>query len=324
MIKTQRIYMLHTDGVELRHLRYFITVAEERSFTRAAHRLNMAQPPLSQAIRKLEHEIGGELLARNSRHVELTEAGRTFLEFARVTIETADRGVSSARRVLDGELGELKLGFVGTTTYDLMPFIVRAYTSRYPEVSLHLSGEHGSRESMKMLDDERVDIAVTWASDVPAQIESRILRTEPLMAVLPESHWLCARPRIQLADLAPDRFIAFAADEHAEMHQTLVAACGEAGFTPSVKFEVNKSSGLVSLVASGLGVALVPSSARFLKIAGATYRPLEGCSVDVQLMIAWRSEESSPAVLRAVRIIRELVSNFVVPFAGAPMFGATG
>lgn len=306
--------------MELRHLRYFVAVADERSFTKAAAKLNIAQPPLSQQIRKLEREVGGPLFVRSSRNVELTPAGELLLEHARSILSATDRSISSVRRAASGEQGEVRIGFSGTATYDLMPFIARAYSERMPDVTLHLQGEMPVPVQVNALRDDTLDVGLIRVPMKTPELHVRILRRDPLIAVLPESHPLCSRRKIALTDLAPDRFISYPTSPPSAMYQVMLEACANAGFVPQIRHEVRETSSLVSLVAAGLGVAVVPASVRHLRIPGAVHRPIDGCEATSDLAIAWRENEQSPVVLNCVQIVCDLVTNFVVPYAGAPLF----
>lgn len=307
--------------MELRRLMYFVAVAEEGSFTRAADRLHMAQPPLSQQIRQLEREVGGPLFDRTTRRVSLTETGEVLLEHARVVLAAAERGMDAAQRSARGETGEITIGFSGTATYDLMPFVARAYMSRRPEVGLHLRGEMLAHQQVEALRGQEIDVAVTRALDeVPTDLEGRLLRSDPLMAVLPESHHLAGRRVISLTDLAPDRFVTHPTTPPSAMYALVERACELAGFIPTIRHEVGETASLVSLVAAGLGVAVVPASVRHLRIPGAVYRPLDGCDVSAPLHLLWRDSEQSPVVKNCIEIVSELVHNLVVPYAGAPLY----
>lgn len=306
--------------MELRHLAYFVAVAEERNFTRAAERLNIAQPPLSQQIQRLEREVGGLLFHRTSRRVELTSTGEILLDHARNVLAAADRGLESARRAARGEQGEVTVGFSGTATYDLMPFVARAYMNRMPNVTLHLRGELLSQQQALGINAQDLDVGIVRAPTPTPELEMRILRTDPLMAVLPESHPLAGHRTLPLAALAPDRFISHPATPPSNMYLLVLSACEQAGFVPTIRHEVGETASLVSLVAAGLGVAVVPASVRHLRIPGAVYRPLDGCDVTADLSIMWREAERSAVVLTCVRLIRQLVGNLVIPYAGAPLF----
>lgn len=308
--------MRYNVGMELRHLRYFLAVADERSFTKAAARLNMAQPPLSQQIRKLEREVGGPLFLRSSRNVELTLAGELLLEHAREILAAAERSLTSVRRAAAGEQGEVRIGFSGTATYDLMPFVARAYSERMPDVTLHLQGEMPVPEQVKALRDDLLDVGLIRVPMRTPDLSIRIVRRDPLIAVLPESHPLCSRRRIALSDLAPDRFISYPSTPPSAMYSVMLEACNDAGFVPQIRHEVRETSSLVSLVAAGLGVAVVPASVRHLRIPGAVHRPIEGCNATSDLAIAWRDNEQSPVIVNCIKIVCDLVTNFVDPYAG--------
>ena len=253
--------------MELRHLRAFAALAAEGHFGRAAERLHIAQPALSQQVKQLERELGVGLVSRTTRRVELTEAGRRFAEHCHAVLGSVDRASSDMAQVASGQAGRVSVGFIGTATYDL--------------VVLRPDG----------LDRPAVDL--------------RVLRTERLVAVLPDHHPLAGRARIDLAELAGEPFVMHYSGHRSSMHERVLAACADAGFRPPSITEVGETATLVVFVAAGLGVALVPSPVRSLALAGVAYVELtEPATID--LALATRSGEASPAVHRVAGIVAGL------------------
>jgi DNA-binding transcriptional LysR family regulator len=284
--------------MELRRIRYFVAVAEERHFGRAAARLRMAQPPLSQQIKHLEAEMDVVLLVRSTRRVELTAAGERFLERARTILAAVDDAVEEAGRVAEGTLGTLSIGFTGSATYDLLPSLARVLRAELPGIELDLKCEMLTPVQVAALRDGTLDLAFLRPPVRSADLEVRVLRREPLIAVLPGTHALAGGTRVRLADLREDTFITYPSHHRSVVHEAVIDACQDAGFVPSRVHEVGETSTLVSFVAAGLGVALVPASVQHLQITGARYLPLAGDTREVELAVATRADERSPHVAR--------------------------
>jgi DNA-binding transcriptional LysR family regulator len=294
--------------MELRHLRYYVAVAEERHFGRAATRLHMAQPPLSQQIKQLEAEIGVQLLTRSTRRVELTPAGERFLDRARAILADVDDAGDEAQRVAAGEVGRVSLGLIGSATYELLPTIVPALREQCPDLELDLHGEMLTPAQEEGLRDGSLDICILRPPVRDPGLRVRVLRREALVVALPASHPLADHESIRLADLSDEPFITYPSRHRSVVHDSIFDACQRAGFVPRVVQEVQETSTLVVFVAAGLGVALVPEPVRALSIAGAVYRPLEGEGEFVELAVATREGEDSPHVSRVLACLRTLLA----------------
>lgn len=295
--------------MELRHLRYFVAVAEECHFGRAAARLNMAQPPLSQQIKQLEIELGLQLLIRSTRKVELTPAGERYLERASAILEAVDGAGDEARRIDAGLLGRVAIGFIGSATYELLPNLARELRAVLPDIDLDLKGEMLTPSQVDALLKNRLDLALLRPPVRNPKLEVRVLRREPLVVVLPETHLLAHEGRIRLGDLRGDPFISYPAQQRSVVYDAVFDACQRVGFTPTVVQEVAETATLVSFVAAGLGVALVPASVQHLRITGATYRPLTDSTVEVELAVAHRRDDASPHVARVLARVTELLGG---------------
>jgi len=293
--------------MELRHLRAFAALASEGHFGRAAERLHIAQPALSQQVKQLERELGVELVSRTTRRVELTEAGRRFAEHCHVVLGSVDRAATDMAQVASGQAGRVSVGFIGTATYDLLPLAARQVRDALPGVRLDLHGELLSPALLDGLLDGTYDLVVLRPDGLgrPAA-DLRVLRTERLVAVLPDHHPLAGRPRIDLADLAGEPFVMHYSGHRSSMHERVLAACAAAGFRPPAITEVGETATLVVFVAAGLGVALVPSPVRSLALAGVAYVELTDAAT-IDLAVATRSGEASPAVHRVAEIVTGLV-----------------
>jgi len=293
--------------MELRHLRYFVAVAEEQHFGRAAQRLHIAQPPLSQQIRRLETELGVRLLTRTTRRVELTAAGERYLVRARGVLAAIEAAGVEAQQVSVGEVGRAAIGFVGSATYEVLPTLARALRRDLPGITLDLRGEMLTPDQESALLDESLDLGFLRPPVRDPRLEVRILRSEPLIAVLAEHHPLARASSVALADLRAEPFIGYPAHRRSTVHEAVLDACSEAGFAPVALQEVAETSTLVAFVAAGLGVALVPESVRHLHITGAVYRPLTGTARRVELAAATVRGRNQPAVARVTALAEHLL-----------------
>lgn len=290
--------------MELRHLRYFVAVAEERHFGRAAERLHIAQSPLSQQIRTLEAELGGPLFERTTRRVELTPAGEILLGRARTVLASADAAAEDTRRAARGELGQLSIGFTGSTTYALLPPVAAGLRDALPGVKLQLHGEMVTPAQVAGLLGGSLDLGILRPPVHSAELAVEVIRSEPMIAVLPATHRLAAEEKVRLADLADEPFVRYAAHLRTVLNDFVDEACAAAGFTPQVALEVTETATLVSFVAGGIGVALVPESVSGMTVNGAVYRPLRGAAPRIQIALAWRKDDESRILARALRVVR--------------------
>lgn len=294
--------------MELRHLRYFLAVADELHFGRAAERLHISQPPLSQQIRQLEEELGFELFQRTRRRVRLTDAGRVFAEEARALLERLGRATAAARRVARGETGSLDVGFVASATYAILPRLYRRFRERHPDVSLTLS-EMSTAEQVEALRAGRIQVGLARSPVGDETLAAEPLRDEPLALALPSRHRLAARPSLALASAADEPFVLFPRQPRPGWVDVVQAACRDAGFRPIVAQEVLELSTAVTLVAAGVGVALVPQSAQALRVAGVAYRPLRSPAPTTRLVALHRADDRRPVVERFLAVAREVAAR---------------
>jgi DNA-binding transcriptional LysR family regulator len=294
--------------MELRHLRYFTTVAREGHITRAAEKLHMQQPPLSQQIRALEREVDAQLFVRHPRGVTLTDAGRSFLADAEAILVQAEQAKVRARRTARGEVGRIAVGF--TTSAPFHPLVARAireFRERRPDVSFVLE-ELGSGELLSGLRDERLDVAFIRSGLVdPEGVVVHDLLEEDMVAAFPTGHRLARRPRLSLKDLAEETLILYRRPDGRGLYDVIIAACSEAGFSPHVVQEAPRIVSTLNLVAAGLGITIVPASLSRLPLEGVSYKPLTGRpSIKVPLNIACRRGERSAATLAFIDLVRRL------------------
>ncbi|MBB6627315.1 LysR family transcriptional regulator [Nocardioides sp. KIGAM211] len=295
--------------MELRHLRYFVAVAEERHFGRAAERLHMAQPPLSQQIRQLEDELGVTLLRRTTRRVDLTEAGAAYLHQARGILAAVDDAGAEAVRVQAGLTGRLAVGCVGSATYSLLPALARALREELPGVDVTFRGEMLVPGQVEALLAGSLDLALLRPPVDEPGLVLQPLRTERLIVALPEGHRLAGRRRIRVADLRHEDLVVHPARGRSVMHGLVTSLCREAGFVPRIRHEVAETSTLVTFVAAGLGVAVVPEPVSALGVPGAVYRPLAQASARVDLAVATRAGDASAALARALVVLRRIAGS---------------
>ncbi|CUR58843.1 Transcriptional regulator, LysR family [metagenome] len=292
--------------MELRHLRSFTMLAEERHFGRAAARLHIAQPALSQQIKQLERELGVSLFTRSTRRVEPTEAGLRFAEHARTVLGDVGRASADMALVAAGRAGRVSVGFIGTATYDVLPRVAREVSRRLPDVELQLRGELLSPQLVAGLVDRTYDLALLRPGSAQHEgLALRPLRSEPLVAVLPASHPLAGRDRIDLAALSAEPFVMHPSGHRSSIHEEVLRACAAAGFEPMTMTEVGETATLVVFVAAGLGVALVPEPVRSLGLEGVAYVALTD-SPSVDLALATRPHPSA-AVSRVAAVIEDYV-----------------
>ncbi|MGY8708852.1 LysR family transcriptional regulator [Bradyrhizobium sp. 18BD] len=305
--------------MELRHLRHFVVVAEEGHITRAAERLGMQQPPLSQRIKAIEGELNVQLFRRKPRGVELTEAGRVFLDRARATLAHYDGAFQATRRAARGEQGHLCIGVLPTTLFHpFVPIVIRAFRTAYPQVSVTLD-ECLRTEAIEGLRNQQLDIAfLRSAMDDQEDFLVYPLLNEPMVAALPSDHPLARDGRrsvsLSLKDLADEQFIIYARQLGPAFYETTMAACLKAGFTPRLGQEAPRITSALSLVAVGLGVSLVPACLQNMTMNGVVYRRLKGAvQPKAVLMLGLRRGDTSPVVRNYVSLVRKTAKTFRPP-----------
>jgi DNA-binding transcriptional LysR family regulator len=293
-----------SDAIELRHLRYFVAVAEELHFGRAARRLGIAQPPLSQQIQRLEARLGVVLLRRSRRQVELTEAGRTLLDGARDLIHRAQLLVETVVAGEAGVSGTVRMGYVGSAVHEVLPTLIRAFRERYPQAVVALQ-EYATTEQLAAIREGTLDAGLVRLPVDAADVATVRLVEEPLVIVLPDFHPLAGRRRLPLAALANEPFVLWGRALNPLFHDEVIEACGAAGFRPRIVQEAGEMPTIVSLVAAGLGVSLVPESMERVRTEGVSYIPVQGRAVRIALALAWRREHPPALVRNLVEVARE-------------------
>ncbi|MET0265562.1 MAG: LysR family transcriptional regulator [Duganella sp.] len=294
--------------MELRHLRYFVAVAEELSFTRAAERLHIGQPPLSHQIQMLEAEIGARLLERSKRWVRLTEAGKLFLDDARRVLALSEEAARTARRAERGEAGELRVGFTFSTPLTpLFAAVINRYRQRYPGVTLTLQ-EMSTFGQLDALLDRRLDLGLVRPPEgaLPEAISLTVLRRDPLVLVLPEDHALAHKDSLAISDIRGQPLVMYPKSVGTGLHPKLWSLCKAAGFEPTIAVEAGEASTIIGLVAAGSGISVLPSAFSIIRMQGVCYRPLADQDATTALLLARRAGDTSPLVAGFAAVAEEV------------------
>jgi DNA-binding transcriptional LysR family regulator len=290
--------------VELRQLRYFVAVAEELHFRRAAARLHISQPPLSQQIARLEEELGCRLLNRTRRRVELTAAGEAFLRDARAMLAELDVAVATTRRIDTGQAGLLRVNFVGSALLSIVPGIVQRFRRGRPEVEIELR-ERSTVDQLRALSAGVVDVGLVRPPvEVEAGLRTEFVMRERTVAAIPVGHPLARLRRVPLRRLAAEPLVLFPREQAPGYHDLLTGRLAATGSSPQVVQYAPEMLTIIGLVAAGIGVSPVAASVSRLALDGVTYRPLSGAP-DTQLVAVVRAAEQSPLVRAFVADARE-------------------
>jgi DNA-binding transcriptional LysR family regulator len=294
--------------IQLRRLRYFVAVAEELHFGRAARRLDMAQPPLSQQIQRLEAELGIELFRRYPRRIELTRGGKLLLSHAEALLAQAARLEDVMRCAAEATAGPLTIGFARSAGYTLLPTVLRRFHERYPKVQLALQEQTTPRQNALLLCG-RIDVGIVRQHLPDPDITLDPLAKERMIAALPEAHPLSLAPRLTMADLAMERFVFLSRAVSPVHYDLLLTACRAAGFNPHITQEAPDPASLISLISAGLFVALVPQSTAAAPRPHVVYREVEDLSTTVDFLLAYRTERRDPIVKRFCEIAQSTMAR---------------
>ncbi|SFS14892.1 transcriptional regulator, LysR family [Granulicella pectinivorans] len=281
--------------IELRHLRYFVAVAEELHFGRAAERLHVSQPPLSQQIMKLEEMLGYPLFVRTSRSVSLTAAGEAFLERAQRTLRIMQRDIDETRSIGRGEVGSLHLGFIGSGMLTTLPRIFRAYGEAYPKVSLHLYESFTSRV-VEGMENGTLDAGVLRDGDPSDKLEVTTIYSEPFMAVLPATHGRAGQKTISLGSLRDEPFVYYPRSAGLRAFEKPLALCEEYGFRPQIVQEASHWLTILRLIGAGMGVSLAPACVRQIASPDVVCLPLRDVTLKSHIELACLKGETRPIV----------------------------
>lgn len=288
-------------NIELRHLRYFIAVAEELHFGHAAARLNISQPPLSQQIQILEQQIGARLFARTNRSVSLTEAGRQFLADSRQILSQVDDAAARAARLHHGETGELRIGFTSSA-----PFIkavsdtLSTFRRRYPDVHIQ-TRETNTREQIVPLNEGALDLGLMRNTQLPdTLVWERVLR-EQLLAMVPRDHPLASKPRVSLRELAREPFVFFDPHVGTGLYDDILGLMRRYDLTPAITQEVGEAMTIIGLVAAGLGVSILPASFRRVQLLEMCWLPIEEQDAVSEMWLVWSKHHEQGQAARRFR-----------------------
>ncbi|MBA3923866.1 MAG: LysR family transcriptional regulator [Nostocaceae cyanobacterium] len=291
--------------MELRHLRYFVTLAEELHFGRAAERLHIAQPPLSQQIRQLETELGFSLFYRTKRSVQLTEAGQVFLVEAHRILKQLEQAIQVGRQVSRGEIGQLAIGFVSSTAYNVLPPILRTFRSHFPNVKLGLQ-ELTTDQQVQWLREKRIDIGLFRPPIEEDGFSVEPIFEEALMVALPETHVLANQSEVSMRSLANESFIMIPRNVAPGLYDPIISSCQQVGFSPIVAQEAIQMQTIVSLVAAEMGVAIVPASLQQLQRPGIVYKEIAESTPKVTIAMIWLKQDTSAIVQRFLEVVRQI------------------
>lgn len=289
--------------MEFRQLQCFVAVAEELNFSRAAARLHLTQPPLSRQIAQLERALGARMFERSPQAVALTAAGQALLPEVRQVLAAVGALPELARRADQGQVGRLRIGFVGSTIYTSIPALLGQFRRLYPQVSLDLQQQTVARQTEGLLRGD-IDVGIIRQAVSHPRLATRCIGREAFVAALPLDHPLAARSQVPLKALAGEPMVAFSRQEAPAIHEQMRRMCDQAGFSPRIVQEAHPMSTVVGLVGAGAGVAIVPQSMESLAFRNVAYRPLRGTREVSEFFVAWRREDASPAVKNFLAVVR--------------------
>ncbi|WP_246301508.1 LysR substrate-binding domain-containing protein [Mycoplana rhizolycopersici] len=305
--------MTQRPGLELRHIRYFVALAEEGNFERAAARLNIAQPGLSQQMLKLEEILGVSLLDRSRRSVRLTLAGQVMLEEARRVLRQCEATVEAVTRAARGEAGRIAIGYVASVAYTgLLTEVLSQFRLTHPGVELQLT-EMEMRLQLEKISEGSLDFGfIRPPAGMPAGVATMLMLNEDFVVALPRNHRFAALDAVALSILSTETFIIPRQPPDVGFHRNLLLACEEAGFKPRINNMGKDFTTIASMVAVGLGVALVPRSLDCVQLPGIVYLPITACSVTSHLAGAYRKVEPSPTIRSFIAHCRKATTHLSV------------
>ncbi|MEL6128459.1 MAG: LysR family transcriptional regulator [Cyanobacteria bacterium J06627_3] len=299
---------LTTAAVELRHLRYFVAVAQALHFGRAAEHVGITQPVLSDQIRRLEDLLGVQLLYRTKRVVKLTEPGRIFLADALQVLGQTDAAIATVRRAAQGKFGKLAIGYTGPALYTVLPEIVRMFRDRNPQVELTLH-ENCTPQQEAALQTNAIQVGFLHPP-IDAPVNLKTVLQETMVVALPEHHPLLNQSHLSVKDLANESFILFPRTVGPYLYSQILSLCTQAGFNPTVVQEVTPQPTMIGLVAAGIGVAFVSASMQNISRPGVVYRQLQEETPSLQLAMAWKDEQKSPVLQSFLTVVNDWLKSY--------------
>ncbi|WP_051899354.1 LysR substrate-binding domain-containing protein [Sciscionella sediminilitoris] len=293
--------------IDVRRLHLFMAVADELHFSRAAKRLHVSQPLLSQQIRALEKELGTQLFTRSSRVVELTAAGQALMDATPRVLYELQRATVDVEQAANGVLGRLLVGSVRTALAGITPSIMRALRTEHPELRIDLANMETAAQ-LQALADKRIDVGIVRATTTAEDLILEPLTADPLVAVFPQDHPLAGMSAIEPAQLAAEPFITWPRHLNADFYDILIAYCREHGFSPHIAAEGGDIDTQLAFVAAGIGISLQPSFYATAGRSDVAFRPLHGTTPHIELRLA-RRKETNPAVQHFVDAARRVASE---------------
>jgi DNA-binding transcriptional LysR family regulator len=300
--------------VEIRQLHYFVTVAQTRHFGRAAERLHMAQSPLSQAIRQLESQIGATLFHRTTRRVELTPAGEALLRDAEQILASVEAARSRVRLVEAGSTGLLRIGATGLAALHQLPRLARIVSRELPALVLQFAPDLTTPAQERALEEDRIDLAVLRPPLRSSALVFRVITSERLVVAVPQGHRLAGDAPVPLAELRDEGFVVYGVPDSV-VDAAVTQGCLAAGFLPRRARQAAQTCIVLTLVAAGLGVAVLPESVAALRVEGVHLAPVSD-DVHIDVALAWRREDPSPALARLVAVLE--ANGFITPDVALP------
>ncbi|MDO5625600.1 MAG: LysR family transcriptional regulator [Pseudomonadota bacterium] len=294
--------------MELRHLRYFLALAHELHFGRAAQRVGLSQPPLTVAIQQLEADVGAPLFLRNSRGVQLTAAGQALVPAAQAALDQAEQALLTARDAASGQVGRLAVGFAGTMLYRGLPQMLRRFQAEHPRLHVHLR-ELSSAAQIVELQHARLHAGFAHVAHAPPGLAERLVSSQPFMACVPAGHALAGRRSLALRALAHEPLALVSREVSPDYHARILTACQAAGFAPQPLHELQHWLSVVSLVAQGLAVALVPAALQQAGLAGAAFVPVKDPHAALpryETRCLWNPARDQPALALFLQAVRDV------------------
>jgi len=305
--------------MDLRHMRYFIAVADELHFTRAAEALRIAQPALSKQIRDLEDEVGATLLNRTGRRITLSDAGRVFYERATLALQAAESALVETRRAQRGETGKIVIGFFEQSAYTLLPPILRAYRQGFPDVDVQLRWLSVTTQGDAL---RRGDTDVAFmrsiaklgpSTDGFGDLATCKLHREKFVLAIPETHHLRERVTVPIAACANEMFVGYTETFAPDFHAMVMRLCAIHGFSPKLSLEVGQSYTLLGLVSAGTGIAFVPASVQRMKFEGVLFKRLDDEMPEIEIYLAWRARKPSALLAAFIDTAQATVTENILP-----------
>ncbi|MGP7817265.1 acetoin biosynthesis transcriptional regulator AlsR [Niallia sp. 01092] len=294
--------------MELRQLQYFVTLAEELHFGRAAARLNMTQPPLSQQIKHLEEEVGFPLFHRSNRLVELTEAGNVFLSQVRTVLNQLNKAVETASLTARGELGKIVIGFVGSATYEILPPAIREFRSMYPSVDIDLRQLSIPKQLTALLQGE-IDIGFLHPPVSSDELISKSLMQSDSIFVIPKDHRLAKQENISIKDIKDEAIISLSKGAWPSLYTNFVSLCEKYGFQPNIVQESTDCQMVIGLVTAGIGIAVIPTTAKNPHNLDVVYKKIEKDELIAEWIISYKRENHNPALFHFVHHVLHKMSS---------------